>query len=110
MLAICLDITGAVALTIFGGIASTPVAFFESSRFIHFLTCDSVTGEKSKFDNFGIFFDFVNAGVFVIYRCIIFNPNILGYIDIKDIHLLAHLFLVTAIISSSVWIFLSNAS
>ena len=50
MLAICLDIRGEAALTNFGGIASTPVVFFESSRFIHFFTRDSVTGEKSKFD------------------------------------------------------------
>ena len=50
ILAICLEITGAAALNAFGGIAPTPVAFFGSSRFIHFLTCDSVTGENSKLD------------------------------------------------------------
>ena len=44
MLAICLDMTGTAALTIFGGIASTPVAFLGSSLFIHFFTCVSVTG------------------------------------------------------------------
>ena len=38
ILAICLEITGAAALTAFGGIASTPVAFLGSSLFMHFLT------------------------------------------------------------------------
>ena len=50
ILAICLDMTGAAALTIFGGIASTPVAFLGSSLFMHFFTCVSVTGENSKLD------------------------------------------------------------
>ena len=62
ILEIYLEITGAAALTAFGGIASTLVAFLGSSRFIHFLTCYSVTGEKSKADTFSFSLIFLMLG------------------------------------------------
>ena len=65
LLAICLDITEAAALTIFGGIASTAVAFFVFSRFVYFLTCDcyKCTGEISKFDTLAFSLIFSMLGV-----------------------------------------------
>ena len=62
ILAICLEITGAAALTAFDGIASTPVAFLGSSRLIHFLTCDTVTGQNSKSDTFAFSLIFMMLG------------------------------------------------
>ena len=60
---------GIAALTTFGGIASTPVAFFASSFLMHFETCFAVTGRKLKLST-SIFSD-----IFLVLGCSLFTGS-----------------------------------